>query len=129
MRRNGKRGNDECRESSTNEVFAEHINMAAMQEYEIYLPTTLDDGTPVEAAKIQGIKDSLVKAFGGYTHLNQRSEGAWRMGGVTFHDEVTIVRVLDDGSAHFDMTAFKKSIETALQQEAVLIISRQVAAL
>jgi hypothetical protein len=51
------------------------------------------------------------------------------MGGVTFHDEVTIVRVLDDGSAHFDMSAFKKSIENALQQEAVLIISRQVAAL
>jgi hypothetical protein len=51
------------------------------------------------------------------------------MGGVTFYDEVTIVRVLDDGSAHFDMTTFKKSIETALQQEAVLIISRQVAAL
>ena len=122
MRRNGKRGNDESKESSTNEVFAEHINMAAMQ-YEIYLPTTLNDGTPVEAAKIQGIKDTLVKAFGGYTHLNHRSEGAWRMGGVTFHDEVTIVRVLDDGSAHFDMTAFKKSIETALQQEAVLIIS------
>jgi hypothetical protein len=37
--------------------------------------------------------------------------------------------VLDDGSAHFDMSAFKKSIENALQQEAVLIISRQVAAL
>ena len=129
MRRNGKRGNDESKESSTNEMFAERINMAAMQEYEIYLPTTLKDGTPVEAAKIQGIKDSLVKAFGGYTHLNHRSEGAWRMGGVTFHDEVTIVRVLDDGSAHFDMTAFKKSIETALQQEAVLIIRRQVAAL
>ena len=130
MRRNGKRGNDESKESSTNEVFAERINMAAMQEYEIYLPTTLDDGTPVEAAKIQGIKDSLVKAFGGCTHLKHRTEGAWRMGGVTFHDdEVTIVRVLDDGSAHFDMTAFKKSIETALQQEAVLIISRQVAAL
>ena len=103
--------------------------MAAMQEHEIYLPTTLDDGTPVEAAKNQGIKDTLVKAFGGYTHLNHRSEGAWRMGGVTFHDEVTIVRVLDDGSAHFDMTAFKKSIETALHQEAVLVISRQVAAL
>jgi len=129
MRRNGKRGNHESKEPSTNEVFAEHISMAAMQEYEIYLPTTLDDGTPVEAAKIQAIKDSLVKAFGGYTHLNHRSEGAWRMGGATFHDEVTIMRVLDDGSAHFDMTAFKKSIETALQQEAVLIISRQVAAL
>lgn len=51
------------------------------------------------------------------------------MGGVTFHDAVTIVRVLDDGSVCFDMPAFKKSIETALQQEAVLIICRQVAAL
>ena len=129
MRGNGNRGNNESKESSTNEVCAEHINMAAMLEYEIYLPTTLNDGTPVEAARIQGIKDSLVKAFGGYTHLKHRSEGAWRMGGVTFHDEVTIVRVLDDGSAHFDMMAFKKSIETELQQEAVLIISRQVAAL
>jgi len=43
--------------------------------------------------------------------------------------EMTIVRVLDDGSARFDMTAFKKSIETELQQEAVLIIRRAVAAL
>jgi hypothetical protein len=125
----GMMRNDENKEPSTNEVFAERINMAAMQEYEIHLPTTLKDGTPVEAAKIQEIKETLVKAFGGYTHLNHRSEGAWRMGGVTFHDEVTIVRVLDDGSAHFDMTTFKKSIGTALQQEAVLIISRQVAAL
>src|SRR6187402_1080051 len=102
--------------------------MPAMQEYEIYLPTARNDGTPVEAAKIEEIKESLVKVFGGYTHLNQRSEGAWRMGGVTFRDEVTIVRVLDDGFAHFDMPAFKKSIESVLQQETVLIISRQVTA-
>ena len=100
-----------------------------MREYEVYLPTTLNDGTPVDAGKIQGIKNALVKAFGGYTHLTHRSEGAWRMGGVTFYDEVTIVRVLDDGCAHFDMTAFKESIETVLQQDAVLIICRQVTAL
>jgi hypothetical protein len=123
MRRNGKRENDESKESSTNEVFAERINMAAMQEYEIHLPTARG------GCQNPDNQDTLVKAFGGYTHLNHRSEGAWRMGGVTFHDEVTIVRVLDDGSAHFDMTAFKRSIENALQQEAVLIISRQVAAL
>ena len=100
-----------------------------MQEYEIYLPATKNNGTPIEASKIQEIKDGLVRAFGGYTHLNHRSEGAWRMGGVTFHDQVTIVRVLDDGSSHFDMMAFKRSIEISLQQEAVLIISRQVTAL
>ena len=47
------------------------------------------------------------------------------MGGVTFRDEVTIVRVLDDGAARFDMAAFKRSIEAALKQEKVLIICPQ----
>lgn len=99
-----------------------------MREFEIYLPTTMNDGTPVDADEIQRIKDELAKAFGGYTHLSHRSEGAWRMGGVTFRDEVTIVRVLDDGSANFDMRAFKTSLEGSLHQEAVLIIARDVAA-
>jgi hypothetical protein len=100
-----------------------------MQEYEIYLPTTLNNGTPVEGDKIQRIKDTLAKAFGGYTHLNHHSEGVWRMGGVTFRDEVTIVRILDDGSTHFDMAAFKDTIKVELQQESVLIIQRQVTVL
>jgi hypothetical protein len=97
-----------------------------MQDFEIYLPMTMNNGTPVDGGEIQRIKDELMRAFGGYTHLNQRSEGAWRMGGVTFRDAVTIVRVLDDGSADFDMPAFKKSIEVALKQKEVLIISRDV---
>ena len=97
-----------------------------MREYEIYLPTTMNDGTPVDATRVQGIKDALAKSFGGYTHLNQRSEGAWRIGGVTFRDEVTIVRVLDDGSENFDWNAFKRSIESSLKQETVLIIAREV---
>lgn len=97
-----------------------------MQEFEIYLPTALNDGTPIAASEIQPIKETLAKTFGGYTHLKQRSEGAWRMGEVTFRDEVTIVRVLDDGSARFDWTAFKKLLEAALKQQAVLIIRREV---
>jgi hypothetical protein len=99
-----------------------------MKEYEIYLPARHNDGTAVDGTKLQGIKDALVKAFGGYTHIDHRSEGAWRMGGVTFRDEVTLVRVLDDGSANFDMPAFKKTLEATLQQEAVLIITREVTA-
>ena len=97
-----------------------------MQEFEIYLPTKQNDGTEVDPAEIERIKATLTKAFGGYTHLNQRSEGAWRIGGVTFIDEVTIARVLDDGSANFDMVAFKKELEAALKQDTVLIVSREV---
>ena len=99
-----------------------------MQEFEIYLPTMTNDGAPVDDGEIQRIKDTLVQVFGGYTYLNQRSEGAWRMGGMTFHDEVTIVRVLDDGSTGFDMRAFKKTVEETLKQEAILIVVRDVAA-
>lgn len=97
-----------------------------MREYDIYLPTTQNDGTPIEAAEIQRIKELLASTFGGYTHFNQQSEGAWRMGGVTFRDAVTIVRVLDEGAEPFDMEAFKKALEQTLKQESVLIVARNV---
>jgi hypothetical protein len=97
-----------------------------MREFDIYLPSTFPDGKPIGSARIQKIKQTLVDAFGGYTHFPQKSQGAWKMGGVTFHDEVTVIRLLDDGSAHFDMQQFKKSLEVDLQQEAVLIVSREV---
>jgi hypothetical protein len=97
-----------------------------MQEYEIYLPTKHNDGAPVDPVQIRRIKQELAHAFGGYTHFKQRSEGSWRMGGVTFLDEVTIVRVLDDGSAHFDMRNFKRELEGVFQQESVLIVAREV---
>jgi hypothetical protein len=97
-----------------------------MREYDIYLPATLNDGTPVEPAEIHRIREELIDAFGGYTHLKHRGDGAWRIGGVTFRDEVTIIRVLDDGTTPFDMMGFKKSLEVALKQQAVLIVARDV---
>jgi hypothetical protein len=97
-----------------------------MRELEIYLPTMTNRGTPIAPAEIERIKETLVQAFGGYTHLNQRFQGAWRMGGVVLHDEVTIVRVLDDGTAPFDIAAFKASLEARLDQEEILIIARNV---
>jgi hypothetical protein len=125
--RNATAANSMVRANQTCHNLPSYPN-SAMQEFVIYLPTTMNDGTPVDSGEIARIKDTLVKAFGGYTHLSHRSEGAWRMGGVTFHDEVTIIRVLDDGSAHFDMQAFKKSIEAALKQEAILIVAHDVKA-
>jgi hypothetical protein len=95
-------------------------------EYEIYLPMVHDDGSPVDPHAIQRIKDTVVDAFGGYTHFDQRLAGAWRVGGVTFYDQVTILRVLDDGTTAFDMTAFRASIAKALRQKTVLIVARDV---
>jgi hypothetical protein len=97
-----------------------------MREIEIFLPMKRNDGTPIDAREIQQIKDTVLQAFGGYTHLDHRFEGAWRVGGVTLRDDVTILRVLDDGTARFDMATFKHKIESALGQDAVLIIARAV---
>lgn len=103
-----------------------------MREYEIYLPTRHNDGSPIDPAYVQRIERVLARHFGGYTHMKQRSDGFWSMGGVTFRDEITIVRVLDDGSPPpegrepFDMVAFKRETEIALQQESILIVAREV---
>jgi hypothetical protein len=96
------------------------------REYEIYLPSKGPNGALISPAEIAKIKAKLAEGFGGYMHFQQRCEGAWKVGPVTFYDEITIVRVLDDGSSNFDMAAFRKNLETELQQEEVLIVKRTV---
>ncbi len=97
-----------------------------MKEFDIYVPCRKNDGTLVELADIESIKSTLIKTFGGFTHLQQRNKGAWKVGGTTFHDDVTILRVLDDGSAAFDMRKFKETLERTLKQDSVLIVEREV---
>ena len=97
-----------------------------MKEFEIYLPSRQNDGILVDVADIESIKTALINAFGGYTHIQQRSQGAWKMAGTLFHDDVTIIRVLDPGSVCFDMQKFKKSLELTLKQDSVLIVEREV---
>lgn len=95
-----------------------------MREYDIYLPTTRNDGTPIDEVALEQVKQSLTDAFGGYTHLTHHNEGVWRMGGVTFRDKVTVVRVLDDGSSNFAFPQFKQNLEQLLDQQSILIVTR-----
>ncbi len=97
-----------------------------MRELDIYLPSVRNDGRPVGTGIVEQIKTSLMNAFGGYTHLSTRCEGAWKMGGVTFYDEVTILRVLQETASEFDMHAFRRNLETVLDQEKILIVAREV---
>jgi hypothetical protein len=97
-----------------------------MLEYEIYLPATKNDGTPIEEGRVESIKEVLLEAFGGFTHLNHSSEGTWKAGSVVFRDEVTIVRVLGDEDSPLDMPAFKTRLEALMEQENVLIVRRSV---
>lgn len=97
-----------------------------MLEYDIYLPAAKNDGTPIERSRVESIKQALLEAFGGFTHLNHSSEGTWKAGNVVFRDEVTIVRVLAEEDAGLDMSAFKTRLEALLEQKSVLIVRRSV---
>lgn len=97
-----------------------------MTEYDIFLPKSRNDGEPITESRFQSVKSALVEAFGGFTHFNQSSEGAWKVGSVTVKDDVTLVRVLDDGSSNFDMEAFKRRLEVLLDQHQILIVKRAV---
>ena len=65
-----------------------------MKEYDLYVPLTYNDGTPIEAKTIERIGQRMLERFGGVTFFPQPNEGLWRMGEVTFRDQIVIFRVL-----------------------------------
>ena len=64
-----------------------------VKEYEIYVPLSYNDGSAIEPRKFQQLQKRLVKEFEGLTFLPQPNQGIWKMGGVTYHDEIIIYRV------------------------------------
>ncbi len=99
-----------------------------MREYEIYVPLRFNDGTKVENEKLQNLKTRLIEQFGGLTHFPQGNEGIWKIGNVTFRDEIIIFRVLsaDFVMAERFLARLKKEMKREWKQEDVLIVGRHI---
>lgn len=97
-----------------------------MREFEIYLPTTQNDGSKIDSGRLRAIRETLLLAFGGYTEMKFEGRGAWKMGGVTYRDEISMVKVIASDTSDFDFQAFKRQMEIDLDQEAVLIVCREI---
>ena len=99
-----------------------------MHEYDLFVPLRYNDGTPVEEEKLARLRRRLVDRFGGLTDLHQRHQGYWRIGGVTFRDEIVIYRVLADEphAAREFFGRLREELKADLHQEDVLIVERQV---
>ena len=99
-----------------------------MKEYDIYVPLSNNDGTPVDPQKLRDLKKRLVDHFGGLTHFPQENEGLWKVGAFTFRDKIVILRVLttepDKASAFF--AELKQEMQRNWAQEDVLIVVRDV---
>ena len=102
--------------------------MRNASEYDVYIPLAYNDGTAIEEEKITALKRRLQDRFGGLTFFPQRTEGQWKIGTVSFHDEIVICRILTEEvrRARRYFLHLKKELQEEFQQEQVLIVERKV---
>ena len=102
--------------------------MRNASEYDVYIPLSYNDGTPVDPQKIADLKRQLQDRFGGLTFFPQRTEGHWKVGTVAFRDDIVICRILSEdvreSRAYF--LQLKEEMQQAFRQEEVLIVERKV---
>ena len=101
--------------------------MKTLYEYDLYYPMTSKSGAH-SATIFHRLKERLTEFFGGLTDFHHRSDGAWKFGGVTYHDEVVLLRVLgqDQAKAQSFLRELKNELESSLEEEQILIIEREV---
>jgi hypothetical protein len=99
-----------------------------VKEYDLYLPLRYNDGRAVGPDKLAAVKAALVEHFGGLTHFPQENEGLWRFGGITYRDQIVILRVLadDDAATRRFFAEFRGVLERELGQAEILIVERRV---
>ncbi len=98
-----------------------------MKEYDLFVPLYYNDGSPVEAEKLLELKKHLLNQFD-LTFFPQANEGFWRMGGVTYRDEIVIFRILaaDAPDARRFLSHLKEDLKREFSQEEILIVERDV---
>jgi len=98
-----------------------------VKEYELYLPVTYNDGSPVEEKLIDKVGELLLDEFDGVTFFPQKNEGSWRMGHAVFRDRIVIFRVLaeDTRKARRFFKRLKVKLKVDLDQEEILIVEKQ----
>ena len=99
-----------------------------VKEYDIFIPLTYNDGSPVEPVKLQRLHQMLLDRFDGLTYFPQPNEGFWTMAGVTYRDQIVVYRVFSPKvrSARIFLRRLKEKLKEDLRQEEILIIERDV---
>ena len=99
-----------------------------MQEYDIFIPLFYNDGTPIESVKFQNLQTLLLDQFGGLTFFPQPNQGFWKMGDVTYRNEIVVYRVLaaKPRTARRFLTRLKEDLKRSLRQEEIFIVERTV---
>ena len=99
-----------------------------MKAYDRFGPLYDNDGRLVAPQPFQALQQQLLEQFGGLTCFPQPHEGCWTVAGVTARDARVIHRVLtsDAPEARRFLSARKERLKDERQQEAILIVERDV---
>jgi hypothetical protein len=99
-----------------------------VKEYDIFVPLFDNDGSPIAPRNFQDLQIRLLEYFDGLTFFPQANKGFWKMGEVTFQDEIVIYRVISSKakqSRRF-FAQLKVDLKKKFNQEEILIIEREV---
>jgi hypothetical protein len=102
-----------------------------VKEYDLFLPLRYNDGSSIEGRKFQQLQEELLGKFGGLTYFPQANQGFWKLGDVTYRDEIVVYRVLaaDSRGARRFLRTLKERLKAEFKQEEILIVERDVDAL
>ena len=94
-------------------------------------PVYYNDGRSIESEKFDRLQQTLLEEFGGVTYLTvpgTPNRGLWKMGGVTYRDEILIYCVVtsDAAAARRFFARLKRQLKRELDQEEIFIVERDV---
>jgi hypothetical protein len=100
---------------------------ARTKRYEILLPLTYNDGTPIEAEKFDQTAEELCERFGGISQDTVRVFGTWIYGGVRYRDELLRLRLdTDDPSTTSFLKTQKEIWKERFQQIDIWITAAEI---
>jgi len=94
-----------------------------MREYDLFIPVKRR-----QSVELADLKRQLTKFFGGLTYFPQRNEGRWRLGRITYRDDIVILRVFATNALRAErfLKRMRRQIQRDFKQDEVLIVSRKV---
>lgn len=97
-----------------------------VKEYDLYVPLAYNDGRPIEGRKLVRLRERLLAEFGGLTFFPQPNQGFWTFGGITYHDNIVIYRVISGKPkiARRFFAQLKADLKRDLRQEEILIVEK-----
>jgi hypothetical protein len=101
-----------------------------MNIYTLYLPLTYNDGTPIERATFEQIRNELTAMFGALTATSSAAplEGVWVYEGVSYQDKIIKIEVITEGNVRTEQffSSYRETLKERLQQLDILITVQEI---